>query len=385
MIDAPVMSEAGLAESLIRTFSPSGRESGATAVLVSAFESLGYDEAYLDEAGNAVGILREGAGPTLMLTGHLDTVPLGDEKEWPYPPLSGAIADGRIWGRGACDMKSAVSCMTFAALDARERGFIGTLVVAGAVLEEVGGLGSYHLAETLRPDIVVLGEPSNLSLKLGHRGRVELHGIVPGCMAHAAKAELGENALNRAAAFLSKLEGFVLPEGGPLKRSTATPTYLVSHPKGGTNVVPGSADLIIDYRNVPGDEPEDILRRIQALDPGIRWTIPDSELVTENGKIRIRRGKIVGPYLTPGESRAVERSREIICSSLAKNNLPYKEGVWWFATDAPQLARFGAPVIGFGPGEEELAHTTRESIPLEHLPIAREVYADLICGLLVGP
>ena len=377
--------EVALAQSLIRIFSPSGAESRATVLFVSALKDLGFDEAYLDEAGNAVGILRAGKGPSLMFNGHLDTVPLGDEDEWIHPPLSGIVSQGRLWGRGACDMKSAVACMAYAAIDARNRGFKGTLIVTGVVLEEVGGLGSYHAAETLRPDLVILGEPSKLSLKLGHRGRVELHGVVPGRNAHAARAELGLNAISRAADFLNKLEGLALPKGGPLQRSSATPTRIVSFPDGSTNVVPGSVEITIDYRNIPGDEPEDILNRIGMLDDDIVWSIPEVESVTENSKVRLRTSKTISPYLAPGENIAVDRAREAIKVGMSSKNIEVKEGVGWFCTDAPQLSRFGAPVIGFGPGEEELAHTTKESISVEHLIIARQIYADLACAHLGAP
>jgi succinyl-diaminopimelate desuccinylase len=379
---ADMTDEAKLAQSLVRIFSPSGAESPATSRLVSAFRDLGFDEAYLDEAGNAVGIIRAGEGPTLMLNGHLDTVPLGDEDEWSHPPLSGNVSAGRLWGRGSCDMKSAVACMTYGAVDARRRGVQGTLIVTGVVLEEVGGLGSYHVAETLRPDVVILGEPSKLSLKLGHRGRVELHGSVPGQNAHAARAELGANAVTRAAAFLTKLEDVVLPQGGPLQGSSVTPTRIVSFPEDSTNVVPGSAKVTLDYRNIPGDDPEDIMKRIQELDDGIYWSIPVAESVTENGRVRHRTSTMVSSYLAPSENKAVNLAREIIKIGVSRSGVEFREGVWWFCTDAPQLSRFGAPVIGFGPGEEELAHTSRESVPLDHLPVARRVYADLACSLL---
>src|SRR5690606_16776925 len=114
--------------------------------------------------------------------------------------------------------------------DAAAEGFSGTLVVAGVVQEEVGGLGSRHLGETLDCDVVVLGEPSKLQLKLGHRGRVEVEVEVPGAIAHAAKAELGENALYNAARYLSALEQAALPSGGPLDGSSATATRLVNYP-----------------------------------------------------------------------------------------------------------------------------------------------------------
>src|SRR5690606_13136464 len=198
-----------------------------------------------------------GDGPVILLTGHLDTVPVGDESLWPHPPLAGMVTDGNLWGRGACDMKSALACMVHAAADAvaasdaksgDEPGtaLAGTIVVAGVVQEEVGGLGSRHLGETLPCDVVILGEPSKLNLKLGHRGRVEVEVEVPGAIAHAAKAELGENALHNAARFLSALESIELPAGGPLGASNATATRLVNYPLDSTNVVPGAAVISID-------------------------------------------------------------------------------------------------------------------------------------------
>ena len=230
---------------------------------MAAFREEGFDEAYSDPAGNAVGVLYGGqgrTGRTVMLNGHIDTVPLGDEHEWPYPPLSGELADGRLWGRGACDMKAALACMLYAAKDAQAE-LDGTVVITGVVQEEVGGLGARYLGETMQADVVILGEPSKLRLMLGHRGRVEVLASLPGKIAHAAKNELGDNALYRAGRFLAGLETLELPSGGPLGGSSLTPTSLTSFPLDGKNVVPGRAELTVDYRNIPGDEPEEILKR----------------------------------------------------------------------------------------------------------------------------
>ena len=140
-------SELELAQALVRVHSPSERESDVMNLMVSAFESLGFDEAYLDNAGNAFGVFRRGAGPVIMLNGHLDTVPFGDESQWVHAPLSAEVVDGELWGRGSVDMKSAVACMAFAAKDAVDAGFKGTLMVTGVVQEEIGGLGARHIGE----------------------------------------------------------------------------------------------------------------------------------------------------------------------------------------------------------------------------------------------
>ena len=139
-MDADTAAEVALTRRLVAARSISGRETPAAEVLVAAFRQEGFDEAYVDPAGNAVGVLRCGGGEgrTVMLNGHIDTVPLGDESAWPHPPLSGDLADGRLWGRGACDMKAALACMVYAAKDAQE-GLEGTVVITGVVQEEVGG------------------------------------------------------------------------------------------------------------------------------------------------------------------------------------------------------------------------------------------------------
>ncbi len=351
---------------------------------MAAFERLGFDEAFVDEAGNAIGVFRRGQGPTIMLNGHIDTVPVGDETLWPHPPLAGVVADGRLWGRGASDMKSSLAAMTVAAAEAVEQGFQGTLMVAGVVQEEIGGLGARWLSEHQPTDIVILGEPSKLQFKLGHRGRIEIDVHLPGAIAHAAKAELGENALYRAAHFLTKLETLELPEGGPLGRSTATPTRLRSFPQDGANVVPGEAVITIDYRNVPSDSMEAVLERLGALDPQAKLVVTEEHAASENGEVVRTFPRMNPAYLAPGENAWVSKAREVLREVLPHYEIPFEEGTWWFATDAPYLASQGAVVIGLGPGEEELAHTTNESIRVDMLEKATGIYRDLCLALAQG-
>ncbi|MGL4608357.1 MAG: M20 family metallopeptidase [Trueperaceae bacterium] len=369
-------SELELAQALIQTSSPSCKESSAMTFMLEIFKSMGFTESYLDKAGNAVGIFRCGEGPHVMLNGHLDTVALGDETQWAQPPLSGHVVDGQLWGRGSVDMKSAVACMVFAAKDAVEQGFKGTLSVTAVVQEEIGGLGARHLGNTMKTDVVILGEPSNLSLMLGHRGRLDVEVQIPGKIAHAAKSELGENAIYKAMNFLEKVKDLNLPKLGILGGSSLTPTLLTSYPRDSYNVVPGRADINLDYRLIPGDEPEMILERLRALAPDANFHIPMKKLVSEDGGLDLKTD-FMPPYLAPGESKYVTTARQVIKENLQSRNIPYSERTWWFGTDAPHLANMGAVVIGFGPGNEELAHTTRECVPLEHLRIARDMYTKL--------
>lgn len=353
-------------------------------VLASAMRDLGFDEVYVDPAGNAVGRFVRGEGPHVMLNGHLDTVPVGDESLWPNPPLSGAVEGGVLWGRGASDMKSSLACMALAARDAADTGFAGTLSVTGVVLEEVGGLGARYLGETLPCEAVVLGEPSSLHLKLGHRGVVGVEVTFPGAIAHAAKAELGENALLHAARYINALSELELPTGGVLKGSSATPTYLSTFPRGGTNVVPGSATLHIDYRNVPGDDHDDIIERFESLrhDPRIEVSIPRQTLTSVSGEVSYESERAGLPYLLDEGHPAVTAAHRALTPLLAGYGRELSVGYWWFCTDAPHLAASGAAVLGFGPGAEDLAHTTRECVPVENLTIARQAYRALSLELL---
>ena len=371
------VSELELAQALIQIPSPSRKESQVMTFMLEVFKSLGFDDIYLDKAGDAVGVFRRGDGPHVMLNGHLDTVALGDEGAWQEPPLSGNIKDGNLWGRGSVDMKSAVACMAFAARDAVDKGFQGTLSVTAVVQEEIGGLGARYLGDTMKTDVVILGEPSNLNLMLGHRGRLDVEVQIPGKIAHAAKSELGDNAIYKATEFLEKLRHLELPKSGILGGSSVTPTLLTSYPRDSYNVVPGRADINLDYRTTPGDEPEDILARLQPLAPEATFTIPTNELVSEDGLLKVEAG-IMSPYLAPGESKYVTTARQVIRENLQPYGVPYGERTWWFGTDAPHLAKMGAVVVGFGPGDEELAHTTKECVPVEHLRIARDIYTKLV-------
>lgn len=379
--------EVRLAADLIRAPSPSGAEGPATEVLVAAMREYGFDEVFIDPAGNAVGRFLRGEGPHVMLNGHVDTVPLGDESLWPHPPLGGVVEGGILWGRGASDMKSSIACMVLAARDAADAGFSGTLSVSGVVLEEIGGLGARYLAESdPSVDVVILGEPSSLKLKLGHRGAAGIEITFPGAIAHAAKAELGENALVHAARYVEALGKMPLPTGGMLKGSSATPTRLETFPVGGTNVVPGSALLYVDYRNMPGDDLDAVIERLKSIrhDDRITIEIPERTLSSVSGEVSYTSRRAGLPYLLDDNHYSVAAAQRALAPLLPKYGRELDVGYWWFCTDAPHLASRGAAVLGYGPGAEELAHTTRECVPVESLAIARDAYRAMSLELL-GP
>lgn len=378
-VDDPRVIE--LTRTLVRAASPSGRERPAVAAFAAALRDLGCDHVEIDAVGNAVGSWVRGNGPELHFHGHLDTVPTGDPEAWPCDPLGAELQGGHVWGRGTVDMKGALAAMAVAAGQAADAGFQGTLVVAGVVQEEVGGLGARWFAERHRADLVVLGEPSDLALQLGHRGRIEARVMLPGRIAHAAKAALGENALLRAARYALALDGLDLPVDPVLGRSDATVTQLWGYPNDGPNVVPGRADLTIDYRPVPGDEPAAVVARLASLDPEARVEVSEEIARSEDGAVSMRFPRAIDAYLVDPGHPAVPWAARVLAGALGE---PVRIGTWWFATDAPHLARMGAPVLGWGPGDPELAHTSREAIAVDALHAAVRGYRDLASAFLRG-
>jgi len=279
-------------------------------------------------------------------------------------------------------MKGALAAMAIAGRQAADAGFAGTLVVAGMVQEEVGGLGARWYGERNRADLIVLGEPSDRMLKLGHRGRIEMSVELPGRIAHAAKSELGANALTRAARFVLALERLALPEHPSLGRSTATPTQLRTFPEGGANVVPGRADLTVDYRQVPGDALESVVARLAALDPEAVVRVPEEVARSEDGAVERRFPRVNGAYLLDPGHPSVAWASEALAGVRGGGELDV--GTWWFATDAPYLASMGAPILGLGPGDPELAHTTREALPIDELVAVVDDYRALATAFLRG-
>lgn len=354
---------------LLRAESPSGGEAPAARVLMEEAEALGF-QPVLDDAGNVE--FSVGDGPfEVLLTGHMDVVPAGEASAWEYPPFGGEVVGGELWGRGAVDMKGALAAMLGAMADLAASPPAGRVRFLAVVQEEVGGLGSRFAAQRLSSDVAILGEPSSNRLMRGHRGRLEVWVDYEGRLAHAARPELGRNPLPDLGRFLAALEGFETaahPELGP---ASCTPTYIESRPRA-TNVVPGLAQVCVDYRFVPGEDPEAILERLRRIAGDASVYVPESE--RKSGEVAMRYPMVFPPHLVPSD-------HPLLQAALAELNQE-EAGIWWFTTDAPYLAASGAVVLGLGPGDPELAHTTRERVSVNALEEARTLYARLARRLL---
>lgn len=375
---------------LVSTPSLPGFENEVAAIISNEMNKLDYDEIWTDQVGNVIGKIKGGNGPSIMLNGHMDHVDTGPVEGWPYPPFSGQIVDGELWGRASLDMKGPVACMIYAAALFKQIGLKppGDILMTAVVMEEVSGLGTQHIASQFNVQAAICGEPSNNILRRGHRGKVELVVIFEGRSAHASVPHLGVNPHYAAAAFLSALPTLGLPQDEVLGASTVTPT-LYTTDQSSSNVIPGRISLILDWRNIPDESPEMIIAKVKTLldrslasssqTQGCRATvtITDQEFTTYTGVSQLL-PSIFPSFLLPETDRFIQQAHTALVNVLGRDD---GVDIWRFATDGGHLMKAGIPTIGFGPGDDKLAHTNQERIPLAQMEEAVGCYAALVLAL----
>jgi putative selenium metabolism hydrolase len=361
----------GFAQQLVRTPSMPGEEAEMAVLLQRKMEQLGYDDVWRDKVGNVIGRIGGDSGPSLMLNGHMDHVDVGDEALWPHPPFGGEIHQGKIWGRASVDMKGALAAMIYAGALAKRSGrrLPGDVFVSGVVQEEVGGLGSRYLAKTLPVDRVIVGEASQNELRRGQRGRVELNVRLEGRSVHASMPDLGVNPHFSMARFLGNLPLMEMESDPDYGRSSVAPTRIHSEP-GSANVTPSSLHLVLDWRNIPGEQPEQVAVKLKAaldedLQPGCEGQVAVAmkELVSYTG-FQMTYPDTFPSFTTAADDPWVVRTRSVLEAVWGRE---VEVGTWRFATDGGHFALEGAAVLGFGPGDDAVVHTVDECLPVEQL------------------
>lgn len=362
------------ARDLIRIPSLPGREGELVARVRAELEALGFDEVWLDEVGNVVGVVRgTGGAPPVMLSSHLDMVDVGDAAAWEHPPFGAEVADGFLHGRGAMDIKGPLALQTYAAAHFLEERAPGDVIVGHTVYEERGGWGMAHLLASgrVRPGAVILGEATRGDVCIGHRGRVELIVELRGVAGHASAPERARNPLEALPALLPALAAFAgaLPADVILGRSTLAPTEIETLPRS-RNVIPDRARVALDWRTLPGlsaegarDELAAFLRARVALPAGC-----ELEVLAPAERQRAWTGvEQLQPMFSPGYLLSPEHPIVAAAAAAVGQGTGREPAVrpWTFATDGGHTCgRHGIPTIGFAPGDEAYAHTNRERLAL---------------------
>ena len=255
-----------LCQALVRTGSLSGEEAAVADIVEARARALDYDEVLRDELGSVIAVRRgQGSGPTVLMDAHMDTVPVTEPERWTRPPLSGEIVAGRLWGRGATDVKGSLAALLVAVGELPAGALDGTVVVSASVAEErMEGAALGRVLDLHPADRVVICEPTDLALGLGHKGRASLVVETAGVPAHTSCPQQGVNAVYRMVEAVPRLRRVALPRDEILGQGVMELVEISSAPFPGSSMVPYRCTARFDRRLVRGETAESVLGQTRA-------------------------------------------------------------------------------------------------------------------------
>ncbi len=381
---------AELLREIIAIPSPSGGEGAVIERLKSAMEGFGFDEVRVDAMGNLIG--RIGKGSRLIaIDGHVDTVGVGNEKTWDVDPYEGDMRNGVVFGRGAADQKGGVTSAIFAGRIVQKIGLpedVSLLVVASVCEEDFEGLCWQHLVmdERLAPEAVLLTEPTNMEIKVGQRGRLELQVKTTGTSCHGSAPERGDNAIYKLPSIIEDIKALngQLESTSILGKGTVTVTDVRSTSPS-LCAVADSALVHLDRRLTHEETLLSALAEVRNLpsvmSAGAEVSIPKYTVKSYTGLERSMEAYYPA-WLMERSDPLVMTAIDIYKSSFG--NAP-ELGVWQFSTNGVATRGiYGFPTIGFGPGVEEHAHTPYDQVKLDDMVKATEFYAAFALGWNLG-
>ena len=354
------------AQRLIQTPSMPRHEEAVAGLVAEEMRRLGFDEVWLDGIGNVSGRIfgQDRSLGALVLNSHLDHVDPGDPALWPAPPYAAEIVDGHILGRGACDIKGplAVQVYSLAGLLRMGERPRRDVVFSGVVEEEIGGAGAIYWAEHLDypVDLILLSEPSDNQLSLGHRGMLQIWVTFPGRSVHASVPEAGENPNYALAKFLDRLQRMQgdLKSHPVLGPSSVAPTIIEVDTKS-VNVTPAWTRVLLDLRTA-AESPNSLQSFVKQVAGDLSFSISDA-WAPEPGTPLPDSDETIYGYYTPPDSDVVRQVRQAVTKGMGWEP---ELSEYQFATDGRHLVDCGAAILGYSPGEENLAHTVDERISI---------------------
>jgi len=370
---------------LVQIRSLSTDEKNVADELVRQLNEAGIDEVYQDGLGNVIGKIGKGK-KILAIDGHMDTVDMGRLENWIHNPLSGIIEEGYVNGRGTVDQKGGIASFVTAARILKEMNFDRDLTVyfTGTVMEEdcEGLCWTYIIEEDkIVPDFVISTEPTDLNIYRGHRGRMEIQVSFYGVSSHGSAPERGKNAIYMASDACLEIEKL----NDRLKRDN----FLGKGSVTVSEIISGSPSLcaVADYARIHLD------RRLTRGETKMS-AINEIEEIVKPYKANIR----ILPYLEKSytgltygmdkyfptweisENHDMLKHGKDIFKQLFKKDA--KIDKWTFSTNGVVInGVYGIPVMGFGPGDEVLAHAPNERVKIDDLTSAAAFYVACAYGL----
>ncbi len=368
---------------MIRIPSESCDEKEVVLRIKQEMEKVGFDSIEIDPMGNLLG--RIGHGKHLIaMDAHIDTVGIGEIKNWNYDPYEGYEDDEIIIGRGGSDQEGGMASMVYAGKIIKDLGLEGdyTLLITGTVQEEdCDGLCWQYIIEEskIKPEFVVITEPTACRIYRGHRGRMEIKVSTTGISCHGSAPERGDNAIFKMAPILLEVQELNnhLKDDPFLGKGTMTVSEIFFSSPSRCAVADGCS-ISIDRRLTHGETYLTALKEIEEL-PSVKKVNAKVEMYT------YERPAYTG-LVYPTESffpTWVLDEKHVVCESLVDTyqNLFNKKPIvdkWTFSTNAVSImGRFNIPCIGFGPGREEEAHAPNEKTYKKDLIEACAMYAAI--------
>lgn len=345
-------------------------------------KGLGVESELVYDAGGAKANLYATLGPTdrggIALSGHTDVVPV-DGQAWTRDPWKVVEQDGRLYGRGTCDMKSFIAICLAWAPRFLEKARSLPIHFCFTYDEEVGCLGVRpllaHLAsKSVRPRMAIIGEPTSMQVVTGHKGKLSLAAHFRGLECHSALAPQGVNAVEYAARLIVMLSdmGRRKAKEGPFDHAYDIP-YSTVHTglvAGGTalNIVPKDCRFEFEYRYIPSEDPHTLLQ--EAVDYAQQVLLPQMQAVFPEAAIEIEETSSFSALNVPDDHEVVQLAKALTGANSTTTVA--------FGTEAGLISDAGIPAVVCGPGNIDQAHKPDEFISLEQLALC-EAFMDRLC------
>lgn len=381
-----------LCESLVNSQSYSGSESKVAEVIKKfAIHQNCFDQVSADSLGNVTLVINGSfSGPTVLLDGHIDTVPVNPD-HWVTDPFHAVIKDGKIYGRGTSDMKGSVSAMIVAAMEfvkKNKKVFPGRIVISCSVHEETfEGVATRKISEEYHPDFVVIGEATNLNLNRGQRGRAEIVVETTGKSVHSANPEKGINAVSNMMKLLLEIQGLPIKHEEFMGEGILVLTDIISSPYPGKSVLPALCRVTFDRRTLVGETRASVIepilqsiKKIKQLDPkfNARAYYSRGKDICYTGE-SIEAERFFPAWLYGENEKFVEKPLQ----ALRAAGIPAELSHYSFCTNGSHFAgEAKIPTIGFGPSKENLAHIDNEYIEIDELVKAVEGFKAIMSSLI---
>lgn len=359
---------------LVKTPSLSGEEGEIAGIVSDKLSELGYG-IDVDGMGNIIAQRGKGRGKTILFDGHLDHIQPGAPEGWSHGPYDAEVVDGTLYGRATVDMKGALAAMIYGCAAPEVD---GTVILTFVVHEETNeGVATKKIIEEtgLSIDACVLGEPTDLQLSVGQRGRCVIKITTKGATSHASMPELGVNALYLMTPIIDRIKdgNQDLPTHPFLGQGSMAVTTLRCLPGAGP-IVPDHCEIEVDRRLVPQETLESVIEEMRGLAPGAQVELLVDELKCYTG-YTTKADQYFPGWIIEENHWAVQESLEALTGGMGDK--PDIIG-WRFSTDGIATAgQLGIPTVGFGPGDPTLAHQPDERVRLHDVMAAAKGYCAL--------